>query len=308
MEGISSKALTFGDPENKKNKFQNQEFDDVFDIDYYEFKYREHDPQIGRFIQIDPLANKYPYNSTYAFSENKVINGIELEGLEVVQVAGTFDWMTGFLGGEFSLGFAFDKSGVHIYGSTGVRIGFGEMMGFGGIATYYPNMPSTAELEGFGWDAGVSGGFLGYFGAGVAHSNGYYGYSVTAGFGLGVQSYVGGTITGVSKTLLTWKELRVIMQLSTAADALSELKSEAIGILDKAIAFHNEQITSFKNQIAELDKTIDGLKKEEYSESQQKKIMKAAEKINNYGQILDILVSDIKSIQDYKKKIIDFRF
>jgi len=35
MEGISSKALTFGDPENKKNKFQNQEFDDVFDIDYY---------------------------------------------------------------------------------------------------------------------------------------------------------------------------------------------------------------------------------------------------------------------------------
>jgi len=36
--------------------------------------------------------------------------------------------------------------------------------------------------------------------------------------------------------------------------------------------------------------------------------MEAAEKINNYGQILDILVSDIKSIQDYKKKIIDFRF
>jgi hypothetical protein len=42
------------------------------------------DPQVGRFWQIDPLSVKYVYNSTYAFSENKVINGIELEGLERV--------------------------------------------------------------------------------------------------------------------------------------------------------------------------------------------------------------------------------
>lgn len=31
---------------------------------------------------MDPLASKYPYNSPYAFSENRVIDGIELEGLE----------------------------------------------------------------------------------------------------------------------------------------------------------------------------------------------------------------------------------
>jgi hypothetical protein len=48
----------------------------------YEFKYRIDDPKIGRFWQVDPLANKYTYNSTYAFSENKIINAIELEGLE----------------------------------------------------------------------------------------------------------------------------------------------------------------------------------------------------------------------------------
>ncbi len=45
-----------------------------------------HDPQMGRFWQVDPLADKYVYNSTYAFSENKVIGHVELEGLEAFEV------------------------------------------------------------------------------------------------------------------------------------------------------------------------------------------------------------------------------
>ena len=84
MAGISSKALAFGNPENKKNKFQNQELNNDLGVNYYEFRYRNHDYQIGRFIQIDPLAEDYEYNSTYAFSENKVIAHFELEGLESI--------------------------------------------------------------------------------------------------------------------------------------------------------------------------------------------------------------------------------
>jgi len=41
-----------------------------------------HDPRVGRFFAVDPLTKKYPWNSTYAFSENVVINAVELEGLE----------------------------------------------------------------------------------------------------------------------------------------------------------------------------------------------------------------------------------
>ena len=41
-----------------------------------------HDPRVGRFFAVDPLASKYPHNSVYAFSENRVIDGVELEGLE----------------------------------------------------------------------------------------------------------------------------------------------------------------------------------------------------------------------------------
>ena len=64
--------------------FQNQEEDDEVkgEGNSINFEYRMHDPRLGRFFAIDPLAGKYPHNSPYAFSENKVIHCIELEGLE----------------------------------------------------------------------------------------------------------------------------------------------------------------------------------------------------------------------------------
>jgi RHS repeat-associated protein len=86
MAGISSKAVGFGLPENKikfqKQEFTCNEFSDGSGLDMYEFKYRMDDPQIGRFWQVDPLSDKYVYNSTYAFSENHVTTHVELEGLE----------------------------------------------------------------------------------------------------------------------------------------------------------------------------------------------------------------------------------
>jgi hypothetical protein len=52
------------------------------------YKYRMHDPRVGRFFAVDPLTAKYPHNSPYAFSENRVINAVELEGLESYTVIG----------------------------------------------------------------------------------------------------------------------------------------------------------------------------------------------------------------------------
>lgn len=46
-----------------------------------------HDPRVGRFFSVDPLASEYPHNSPYAFSENRVIDGVELEGLEYKSAA-----------------------------------------------------------------------------------------------------------------------------------------------------------------------------------------------------------------------------
>jgi RHS repeat-associated protein len=64
--------------------FQGQEKDDEIKGagNSLNYTFRMHDPRIGRFFAIDPLAPKYPHNSPYAFSENKVIAWVELEGLE----------------------------------------------------------------------------------------------------------------------------------------------------------------------------------------------------------------------------------
>ena len=49
---------------------------------HIDFKFRGYDPRTGKFLSVDPLFKSYPWNSTYAFAENRVIDGVDLEGLE----------------------------------------------------------------------------------------------------------------------------------------------------------------------------------------------------------------------------------
>ncbi len=70
--------------ENNYKQFQGQEYTEDLGLNTHEWKYRVSDPAIGRFWQIDPLAEDYVYNGTYNFAENRVIDGYELEGLEWV--------------------------------------------------------------------------------------------------------------------------------------------------------------------------------------------------------------------------------
>jgi len=78
--------------------FQGQEMDDEVkgEGNSINYKYRMHDPRIGRFFAVDPLAGSYPWNSPYAFSENVVIHAIELEGLEKVELSGATNYLYNF--------------------------------------------------------------------------------------------------------------------------------------------------------------------------------------------------------------------
>lgn len=43
---------------------------------------RIYDPRVGKFLSVDPLTMSFPWNSTYAFSENGPISNIDLDGAE----------------------------------------------------------------------------------------------------------------------------------------------------------------------------------------------------------------------------------
>ncbi|MCA6438167.1 MAG: hypothetical protein IM600_10835 [Bacteroidetes bacterium] len=78
---------------NYRYGYENQESDDEVygDDNLYAFEYRMADPRLGRFWSVDPIAHQFPWNSPYAFSENRVTNAIELEGLEAHDLNGSGD-------------------------------------------------------------------------------------------------------------------------------------------------------------------------------------------------------------------------
>jgi RHS repeat-associated protein len=64
--------------------FQGQEKDNEIkgEGNSLNYEFRMHDPRIGRFLSLDPLTKEYPFYSPYAFSGNRVIDAVELEGRE----------------------------------------------------------------------------------------------------------------------------------------------------------------------------------------------------------------------------------
>jgi RHS repeat-associated protein len=88
MAGISDKALKSNYGQNKYRlagkEIQNQEFSDGSGLELYDMDFRMQDPQIGRFLRPDPLASKFASNSPYVYAEDKVIQGIDYEGLELL--------------------------------------------------------------------------------------------------------------------------------------------------------------------------------------------------------------------------------
>ncbi len=86
MRGFNEVVSANGNSLGQKEKtFQGQRLDDDLGLNWHAFKYRNYDAAIARFFNIDPLAEEYTYNSTYAFQENKLGLGIELEGLELFE-------------------------------------------------------------------------------------------------------------------------------------------------------------------------------------------------------------------------------
>ena len=50
------------------------------------YRWRNYDAAMGRFFNVDPLAEQYHQWSTYAFSGNRIVDARELEGLEPLKI------------------------------------------------------------------------------------------------------------------------------------------------------------------------------------------------------------------------------
>ena len=85
MAGISAKAAGSLENKYKYNKgseLQHLEFSDGSGIELYATDFRSYDPQLGRFHQIDPLAESIVRNSVYIYCNDNPVKFIDPTGLQ----------------------------------------------------------------------------------------------------------------------------------------------------------------------------------------------------------------------------------
>ncbi|REE05632.1 RES domain-containing protein [Marinoscillum furvescens] len=64
--------------------FNGKERDQSFGNVHYDYGFRIYNPEIGKFLSVDPLTKSYPSWSPYPFAMNRPIDGIDLDGLEFI--------------------------------------------------------------------------------------------------------------------------------------------------------------------------------------------------------------------------------
>jgi len=70
-----------------KYQYNGKELHDDFGLGWYAYGARFYDPVIGRFTGVDPIADRFPWVSTYNYAENEPVGSIDLHGLQRVKVS-----------------------------------------------------------------------------------------------------------------------------------------------------------------------------------------------------------------------------
>jgi RHS repeat-associated protein len=118
--GLNISALSSTAPLSKPNQFkiQGKEQQTEFDINLYDFGARNYDPQIGRWLNPDPLADQF-YNLTpYNYVENNPLRFIDPDGMLSTEVEENEDGTYKVVGGNLD---DRDKS-IYVVDADGNRV------------------------------------------------------------------------------------------------------------------------------------------------------------------------------------------
>ena len=190
------------------------------------FKYRIYDPRLGRFLSVDPLFASYPWNSTYAFAENRPIDGIDLEGTEWLNSTSVYSEGLGVAAGigyGFNVGLtqgtAWDMIGKTQYiaynligpanqqleeGSRNPRVNIGGEAGVdAGFQVAYDNPTFSKAMKTFGLSMSTVSAKLGVGGSVQIGANTF---GIRVGFGIGGTFKSGDQSTILQSISITNKE------------------------------------------------------------------------------------------------------
>ncbi len=124
MNHLKTGNAFFGSGSYKNYKYQGQELQET---GFYSFKWRNYMPDVGRFFNIDPLAEEYPTWAPYVFSGNRVIDSRELEGLEPHSVHKSYQEASENFGSQYN------NMSIRMNGEIGTRF----YKGTNSNGTYY---------------------------------------------------------------------------------------------------------------------------------------------------------------------------
>ncbi|WP_299362488.1 RHS repeat-associated core domain-containing protein, partial [Winogradskyella sp.] len=75
-----------------KYKYNGKELNDELGLDWYDFGARNYDASLGRWMNLDPLAEKYTNLSPFSYVANNVINAIDPDGRLIIFIGGLRLW------------------------------------------------------------------------------------------------------------------------------------------------------------------------------------------------------------------------
>lgn len=75
-----------------KYKYQGIEKENDLNLGWYNYKYRSYSPEIGKFLSVDPLADKYDFLSNYAYTDNNPMNLVDVDGREIYVVSNGMEY------------------------------------------------------------------------------------------------------------------------------------------------------------------------------------------------------------------------